>query len=418
MSEVFTPFTLGELTLRNRLVKTATYEGMVQGGRPTMRLFDHHVELARGGIGMTTVAYCAVSGEGRTFANQLVLDDENVRRLRSLTDAVHREGAAASLQLGHCGGFSKNEELGMKGPLGPSRVFNAYGALKGMPLARAMTVEDIARTTEDFVRAVVRAREAGFDAVEVHLGHGYLLSQFLSPHRNKRSDAYGGSLENRARFPLEVIRAIRAAVPAGFPVLVKLNLDDGVDGGLHVDESVQVAAWLEDAGASGLVLSGGLVSHSALYLLRGERPLRAMVEVETNPLQKLAIALFGPFLIPKLPFEPLFFLEMAKKVRARVRMPLMYVGGAKSLAELTEVMSNGFDLIALGRGLVHDPSLPERYARGEAKESTCVPCNACITEMDRPGGVVCARVPAQLERRRDEVARGYHLTLVPETSPR
>lgn len=415
MSLVFSPYTLGDLRLRNRLIKTATYEGMVHGGRPTARLRDHHVDLARGGIGMTTIAYCAVSPEGRTFANQLVMDDDNIARLRGLTDAVHREGAAASLQLGHCGGFSKNEELGRKGPLGPSRVFNAYGALKGMPLARAMTAADIARTTEDFVRSVQGAREAGFDAVEVHLGHGYLLSQFLSPHRNKRTDAYGGSLENRARFPLEVVRAIRAAVPASFPVLVKLNLDDGVDAGLHVDECVTVARWLEEAGASALVLSGGLVSHSALYLLRGERPLRAMVEVETNPLQKVAIALFGPFLVPTIPFEPLFFLEMARKVRAAVRMPLVYVGGAKDLPELEQVTAEGFELIALGRGLVHDPMLPERYRRGERVASGCSPCNACITEMDRPGGLVCARSEAQLARRSEEVARGYHLELLPST---
>ncbi len=333
------------------------------------------------------------------------------RPLRAITDAVHAEGAAAMLQLGHCGGFSKNEELGFRGPLGPSTGFNAYGALKGMPLSRAMTAEDMARTTEDFVRASRAAFEAGFDAIEVHLGHGYLLSQFLSPHRNKRRDRYGGSLDNRMRFPLEIVRAVRAAVGPERAVFVKMNLDDGVAGGLHVDESTEVARALEMEGTTALVLSGGLVSHSALYLLRGERPLRKMVEVETNPLQKLAIAAFGPLLVHRVPFEPMFFLPMAREVRASVKLPLVYVGGATSLDDLRRARDEGFELVAMGRALIREPDLAARYQRGESSTSRCTPCNACITEMDRPGGVACAKEPWQLERRTEEVRARLHLTV-------
>ena len=261
---IFEPLELGRLHLRNRVIKAATYEGMIVSGLPSGALVRHHVELARGGVGMTTVAYCAVSNDGRTFSNQLVMRDDAVAPLRVLTDSVHREGAAVMLQIGHCGGFSKNEELGIRGPKGPSFGFNAYGALKAMPFARAMTEADIDRTTEDFVRATRCAFAAGFDAVEVHLGHGYLLSQFLSPHRNHRTDGYGGSLENRMRFPLRVIEEIRKELGPDAPLFAKINLDDGVRDGLHIDEAVTVARHLETAGVTAMVLSGGLVSQRAL----------------------------------------------------------------------------------------------------------------------------------------------------------
>lgn len=406
---LFEPLRIESLALRNRVIKTATYEGMVVDGLPSELLKRHHVALARGGVAMTTVAYCAVSPEGRTFANQLVMRHESVAALRALTDAVHREGAAVMLQLGHCGGFSKNTELSIRGPLGPSLGFNAYGALVGRPVVRAMSPADIERTTADFVHAAQRAIEAGFDAVELHLGHGYLLSQFLSPRLNRRRDGYGGPLPHRLRFPLDVVRRVRAALGPRVPIFAKLNLDDGVRDGLHIDEAVLVARALEEAGTSALVLSGGLVSHSALYLLRGERPLRQMIAVEPSWLQKLALIAFGPFFVPKTPFAPLFFLPLAKQVRAAVRMPLVYVGGATSLEDIMQVRREGFELVAMGRALLADPDLIRRYATGQATRSTCSPCNRCITEMDRPGGVVCAREPAQLARRNDEVRAGLHL---------
>ena len=405
----FEPFSIGPLELRNRIIKTATYEGMVVNEHPNELLVRHHAEIARGGVGMTTVAYCAVSEEGRTFKNEMVMRASTVAPLRALTAAVHAEGAKAMLQLCHCGGFSKNEELGFRGPSGPSFGFNAYGVLKGMPFIRAMPKEEIARVTADFRRSASRAFEAGFDAVEIHIGHGYLLSQFVSPALNKRRDEYGGSLENRLRFPLEVVAAVRAELGRDAPLFAKINLDDGIARGLHIDEAVRCAQALEGAGVSVLVLSGGLVSRSALYLLRGERPLRAMIQVEENRLQKLAIAAFGPALVPTTPFEPLFFLPKAKRVREAVSCPLVYLGGATSLADLGRVRGEGFDLVAMGRALLHDPELPQKYQRGELRESGCTPCNLCITEMDRPGGVLCAQQPWQMERREREVAEGRHL---------
>ncbi|MCC6522631.1 MAG: NADH:flavin oxidoreductase [Polyangiaceae bacterium] len=408
-SAPFTPFTLGSLTLRNRIVKSATYEGMVHEGLPTPALVRHHRELAAGGTALTTVAYCAVSPDGRTFSEQLMMSDRAIPAYAAVTDAVHAEGGAAALQLGHAGGFSKSRELRLRrAPLGPSFAANPYGLLSGIPFVYALREPDLRAIEADFVAAAVRARSAGFDAVELHLGHGYLLSQLLSPVTNRRTDAYGGSLDNRLRFPLRVLAAVRAALGPGFPVLCKMNLDDGVPGGLHVEEAVEIARALERGGASALVLSGGMVSRSAFFLLRGERPLRAMISVEPKAAQKLALALFGPLFVKAYPFEPLFFLPLARRVRAAVRLPLALLGGVTSRADLERALALGFELVALGRALLHDPGLPGKYARGEAERSGCEPCNLCIAEMDRPGGVCCAQVPAQLARREREVAAGWH----------
>jgi 2,4-dienoyl-CoA reductase-like NADH-dependent reductase (Old Yellow Enzyme family) len=409
---IWSPLRLGRLTLRNRIVKTATYEGMSQGGLPAATLVRHHREIARGGAALTTVAYCAVAPEGRTFAQQLVMREEAIAHFSALTAAVHAEGGAASIQLAHAGGFSKDaKHRGRRGPLGPSFGFNAYGALAGMPFTFAMRDEDMDAVVAAFARSAALAARAGFDAVELHLGHGYLLSQFLSPHRNRRRDAFGGSLDNRLRFPLRVVAAVRAAVGEGFPVLAKINLDDGVPHGLGVDEAVEIARALERAGIAALVLSGGLVSHSAMFLMRGERPLRSMIRVEKDPRMKLALAAFGPIFVRRVPFTPLYFLPLAQRVRAAVEMPLVLLGGATARADLDDAMAAGFDLVAMGRALLHDPDLPAKYQRGEARTSGCTPCNECMAEMDRPGGVCCAQVPAQLARRAEEVAAGLHLAL-------
>jgi 2,4-dienoyl-CoA reductase-like NADH-dependent reductase (Old Yellow Enzyme family) len=315
------------------------------------------------------VAYCAVSPDGRTFADQLYMRAEEVPRLRALTDAVHREGAAASLQLGHAGGFCNNRELRRRRPFGPSRALNRYGALGGLPLIDPMSHDDIEQVTREFVSAACLAREAGFDAVELHLGHGYLLSQFLSPSTNQRRDAYGGVLAHRARFPLAVVERVRAALPPGMPVLAKVNLRDGHRGGLELDESVQIARWLQARGVDALVLSGGFVSRDPFYLFRGEAPLAAMIAVEKSLRQKIALSLFGPWVIRSHPFEPMYFLPLAREVRQAVRMPLVLLGGITALEHLQTARDQGFELVAMARALINDPQLIAKYAAGSAQQS-------------------------------------------------
>ena len=385
---VFSPAKLGDITLRNRVIKTATYEGMAPRGIPSAALLEHHRALAAGGVGMTTVAYCAVSPDGRTFEEQMVMTDENVPRLRALTEAVHREGAAVSLQIGHCGTFSKNAQVTGGHPLGPSRAFNAYGLTAGVPFASAMTEDDMARTAEDFASAARRAAEAGFDAVEVHLGHGYLLSQFLSPATNQRADSFGGSIDNRLRFPRQVLDRVRDVARDRLAVLAKINLSDGFRKGLQIDDAVLVAKQLEADGLHALVLSGGFTSKTPLYLLRGGRPLASMIRVEKSWLQRLALRGFGKRVVKAYPFEELFFLPLARKVRQAVKMPLVLLGGAVSLENLEQAMQEGFDFVAMGRALIADPTLVADMQSGTKTRTRCNHCNECIAEMDA-GGVRC-----------------------------
>jgi 2,4-dienoyl-CoA reductase-like NADH-dependent reductase (Old Yellow Enzyme family) len=298
---------------------------------------------------------------------------------------VHAEGAAASLQLAHCGFFTKNPAVRGRGPLAPSATFNAYGLSAGVPFARPMGEDDMARTADDFGRAAERAGRAGFDAVELHLGHGYLLSQFLSPATNRRRDAFGGSLENRMRFPLAVLRRVREAVGPGIAVLAKTNLRDGFRGGLELAEALEVARGLEAAGIDGLVLSGGFTSRTPFFLLRGGRPLRDMIAVQKSRLARLSLRVFGPFLVKAYPFRELFFLDDARAVRRAVRVPLVLLGGILSLSNLETAMREGFEFVALGRALIADPDLVRRMQAGTATRSRCTSCNRCVAEMDRDG---------------------------------
>jgi 2,4-dienoyl-CoA reductase-like NADH-dependent reductase (Old Yellow Enzyme family) len=385
VGSAFTPFTLAGLRLRNRIVKPATFEGMCPGGLVSDALVAHHREVAAGGAALTTVAYASISPEGRSYATQILVRSEAAPGLSRLADSVHREGAAVALQIGHCGYFANPRVIGGR-PLGASRLFNTYG----LTFARPATEEDLDRVVADFAAAARIARDAGIDAVELHFGHGYLVSQFLSPFTNRRTDRWGGSLENRARLAVEVLRATRAAVGPGFPILLKVNLRDGFAGGLELDESVEVARRLEAEGATALVLSGGFVSRTPLFMLRGEVPVARMAAVQKAWHARLGLTLFGRLLVQAYPYTEGFFLEDAKAVRAAVRLPLVLLGGVKSMATVDRALEAGFELVGMGRALLHDPTLPRRMERGEVAASGCVPCNECIAEMDR-GGVRCTR---------------------------
>jgi 2,4-dienoyl-CoA reductase-like NADH-dependent reductase (Old Yellow Enzyme family) len=227
---LFSPLQLGPLRLRNRFIKSATNEGMAKGGVPSRALVKHHADIAAGGAAMTTVAYCAVSADGRTFVDQIHLDDAATSHLRVLTDAVHAHGAAACAQITHGGAFTFLPGLSSRYPLSASGGFNPPGVLSGRLFKTAMTEADMQRVAEEFAAAARRARDAGFDAVEIHMGHGYLLSQFLSPAYNHRRDAYGGAVEARARFPLQVLRRVLDAVGRDLAVTCKIGVTEGKRG--------------------------------------------------------------------------------------------------------------------------------------------------------------------------------------------
>jgi 2,4-dienoyl-CoA reductase-like NADH-dependent reductase (Old Yellow Enzyme family) len=254
---------------------------------------------------------------------------------------------------------------------------------------RQASPDDLRRLVDDFVRAArLATAQAGFDAVELHLGHGYLLSQFLSPYTNRRQDEYGGELTGRLRFPLEVARAVRAAVSADKAVTAKINLSDGFAQGLGLDEAIQVARALEGAGLDGLVLSGGFVSKTPFYMLRGELPVREMVRNESAFLRRTGLRLFGRLFVPQHDYQDLFFFDQARKVLPAVSIPVSLLGGIRSLAHMHQALEAGFGFVSLGRPLIHLPDLPRRFQSGEMTVSPCEPCNRCVAEMEA-GGIRC-----------------------------
>ncbi len=375
-SPVFTPLKLGPIELRNRTIRAAAFEGMCPDGRPSPSLLSYHHSVAAGGVGMTTVAYASVTRTGRTFAHQMYMHEEVVPALRELTDAVHREGAAASIQLGHCGNLADKDVNGCRS-ISASAVFTLFGLAR----PRAMTEDDIDELVQDFVRSVRLAAEAGFDAVEIQAGHGYLLSQFISPFTNRRDDQWGGSLENRARLACRVVSAVREAAAGRLAVVVKTNLRDGFAGGMELPEGVEVARMLEQAGADALVLSGGFVTKTPMYILRGEVPLKEMVAAQSAVSRKLGLVLFGRLVVKAFPYSDAYFLEDALAVREAVDLPLVLVGGLKTLPTMEDVLGRGFEGLGMARALIREPDFVNRLKTGQAADSPCEPCNKCMASM-------------------------------------
>ena len=376
-SKLFTPVTLGPLTLRNRTIRSAAFESMCPGNKPSPELLDYHTSVARGGVGMTTVAYAAVTRSGLSFDRQLWMRPEIIPGLRTLTDAVHREGAAASIQLGHCGNMSHKSICGCT-PVGASTGFNLYSPtfVRGL---RADELPAMARAYADSVRL---AHEAGFDAVEVHAGHGYLISQFLSPYTNHRRDLFGGSLANRMRFMEMVMSEVmHAAAETGMAVLVKMNMRDGFRGGMEIDECLKVAHRLQELGAHALVLSGGFVSKAPMYVMRGEMPIRTMTHYMTQWWLKYGVRMVGKWMIPSVPFKEAYFLEDALKFRQELTVPLVYVGGLVSREKIDEVLDHGFEAVQMGRALLNEPGFINRMKAEERARCQCRHSNYCIARM-------------------------------------
>lgn len=385
-SRVFQKIQIGDLTLRNPIIRSGCFEGLCQDGEITDRLIEHHRQVAAGGVGMTTVAYCSVSFDGRAFGHEMWMRPEILPGLKKLTGAVHAEGAAASIQIGHCGFFASPSVIKRR-PLGASPQF----CLFRLSYCSKMTKQDIDEKTRDFIQAAVWAKESGFDAIEVHSGHGYLLSQFLSPWTNHRRDEYGGSLENRLRFPVDVILQIRIAVGKGFPILVKMNQSDGIRGGLEIEEAVKVAQAFEAAGASAIVPSCGFTAKTPLFMMRGNVPTLDMARAQEGFLFRFGLTLFGWVMVQRYPFTPLYLLEGSRRFKESLGIPVAYIGGVLTLKEMDSLVVEGFQMIEIGRATVRNPNFVNQLQSGEIENSDCDHCNRCIATMS-VDGVKCVSI--------------------------
>ncbi|GAB4278923.1 MAG: NADH:flavin oxidoreductase [Deferrisomatales bacterium] len=359
MPGLFDPGRIGELPLANRLVRSATWEGLADGaGRCTPELTRLMVALARGGAGLLVTGHAYVTANGQASPRQLGAHGEGaLPGLAALARAVHGAGGRIALQLAHGGAYA----LGGLDAAGPSPIAGAGGAL-----CRPMGSEELREVVGAFGRAAERAARTGFDGVQVHAAHGYLLSQFLSPYYNRRTDAYGGSLQGRARLLLEVVEAVRRAVGPHLPVLVKLNSEDFIEGGLTVADAVRVAALLEEAGVDAVELSGGTSRGPSRF-----SPFRTEEEA---------------------PAQEAYYREAARAVRQRVGLPLILVGGIRSYGVAEGLLGEGTcDFIALSRPLIREPDLPRRWRSGDRRRSACASDNGCFGPARAGRGLRCVR---------------------------
>ncbi|BDX34008.1 NADH:flavin oxidoreductase [Mycobacterium antarcticum] len=373
---MFSPAKLGPVTLRNRVIKAATFEASTPDALVTDDLITYHRLPAAGGIGMTTVAYCAVSPGGRTDGWQLWMRPEAVPGLRRLTDTIHAEGAAISAQIGHAGPVA-NSRTNKATAYAPVRFFNPLS----MRFAKRASESDIDDITAAHANAARLAIESGFDAVEVHLGHNYFASSFLSPLINRRTDGFGGSLENRAKVARGVVRAVRQAVGGRIAVTAKLNMSDGVRGGISVEESLQTAKWLEeDGGLDALELTAGSSLLNPLYLFRGDAPIKEFAGAFKPPL-RWGIRMTGKKFLREYPYREAYLLDQAKQFRAELTMPLILLGGITNRETMDLAMAEGFDFVAMGRALLAEPDLIDRIRNEDAEHavrSLCTHCNKCM----------------------------------------
>jgi 2,4-dienoyl-CoA reductase-like NADH-dependent reductase (Old Yellow Enzyme family) len=360
MATLFEETTIKGLTMRNRLVRSATWEGMCdKNGRPTEKLANCYRKLAQGGIGLIITGYTFVRPEGKQLPGKMgIHTDEFEADYRNLTSTVHDAGGRIAVQLVHAGGQTDTKNAGRQ-PLAPSAV--KVDQFPEMPVE--LVKDEIRDIVTAFGEGSFRAREWGFDAVQLHGAHGYLINQFLSPLTNRRNDEYGGSIENRCRFLLEVYRKVRETVGMDYPVLIKLNAADNLEGGLDINDSVYTARKLSDSGIDAIEVSAGTPASGE------ESPAR----IKINKPEKEA-----------------YHLGLAGQIKKAVSCPVMVVGGFRSY-DVTEkaVRDHDMDYIAMARPLISEPDLPNRWMKGDRSTARCISCNSCFGPGLEEGGIYC-----------------------------
>ena len=379
---LFSPYQLGPITLRNRIIRSAAFENMARGNAPTQQLQDYHVSVARGGVGMTTVAYCAVDLSGVSFDGQLYVRPEIIPDMKRMTDAIHAEGAKASIQLGHCGNMTHFYTCHCM-PVSADTWFNLYSPT----IHRRLRVDEIKKLVKKFGEAVDWARECGFDCVEIHAGHAYLISQFISPRTNHRHDQYGGSFENRVRFLNEVLDEVMLHAKDDLAVVVKTNMWDDCWHGVSIEEGIRVAKEIAKHKVHGIVLSGGTVSRSPMTILGGAMPYKTLAHyMNMRSFWWLKAALNIPgvaaVMTPTVPFRELYFMDKAKIFQREIQdVPLIYVGGVQSGDNCHQIMDEGFPLFQIAHVLIKDPDFVKHVEADPHYHAGCRRSNYCVGRM-------------------------------------
>ena len=371
MSKLFEPSEINGMKLANRFVRSATWEGMAaDDGACTPKLIDLMAGLAKGGVGLIVSSHAYVSPEGQAGPWQVgVYDDKLIPGLEAMTTAVHENGGKIVMQLAHAGYFA-NPKLTGQTPMAPS---NAEGFAKGP--RQEMTADDIQGVIKAYGAAAKRAQTAGFDGVQIHSAHGYLLSQFLSPAFNQRQDEYGGDIGNRARALVEVLREIRQVVGKDYPVLVKMNCQDFIENGLQPEDSLQVGKMLVENGIDAIELSGGVLINPKLS------PSRMGIKSEE---------------------KEAYFQNEARAFKGEIKVPLILVGGNRSFQVAERLVNGGVaDYISICRPLIREPDLINRWKSGDLSKATCVSDNMCFMPAMKGKGIYCLTEEKIREKRRN-----------------
>ncbi|MFC1824902.1 NADH:flavin oxidoreductase [Thermodesulfobacteriota bacterium] len=373
MSKLFEETKINGMKLKNRFVRSATWEAMAaEDGTCTPGLIKVVTDLAEGGVGL--IVTCAACVEKRGTAKHFELridDDQYIDGVRKMAAAVHQKGGTIVLQVNHAGLYADTALTGAR-PLVPSAMsdkeYQLWLKRAGFKFVASspqeMTREDIEKMVEAFAHAAERSQKAGFDGIQVHAGHGYLMSEFLSTAYNKRPDEYGGSLENRARFLLETVQSMRKRVGRDYPILIKMNSRDFLDRGLELDESLQIGTMLKESGVDALEVSGGTNSSRS-----HENPVRTrIVSVEKEA----------------------YFRDEAAAFKKHVDLPIMLVGGIRSLQVAEEIVNNNIaDYVSMSRPFIREPGLIKRWQSGDKSKATCLSDNLCGLEAERSGKLHC-----------------------------
>jgi len=358
MSILFTPCKLGSLTVRNRFVRSATCEGMCNAaGDVTPALVRYCERVARGGVGLFITGHTFVHPSGKASQGMMgACRDEQIPGLAQLASRVKTAGAAIAVQLNHGGRQCRSEIIGQT-PLAPSAVTDRSSGIT----PRALTEAEIGEIIASYVAAAVRAKRAGFDAVQLHCAHGYLMSEFISPYTNRRTDRWGGSLENRARFILEVLRACRRELGRQYPIFIKLNGEDFIEGGLQLADTVEFAKMLEADGIAAIEVSGAMAESVGMVMRKN------ITAAE----------------------DEAYFLRHVEAVRKAVRVPLLCVGGLRSRQVMERIVGSGSaEFVSMSRPFIRQPDLPELMRQGKLDRASCVSCNRC--KKDAEEGLQCA----------------------------
>lgn len=370
MHKLFEETKIKSLTLKNRFMRSATWEGMCDpDGRPTEKLIKCYRDLAKGGVGLIISGYTFVRPDGKQMSGTMGMHKDDLRPdMEALIKAVHGKGGKICVQLVHAGGQTNTKHAGRQ-PLAPSAVQVAQFP----EVPQEMSKKDIAEIVAAFGDAARRAKSFGFDAVQLHSAHGYLINQFLSPHINKRTDEYGGSIENRCSFLMEVYNKVREAVGNDYPVLIKLNGSDNLDGGLTIEDAVYAAKALDREGIDAIEVSGGTSASG-----------------EKNPVR---------IKISK-PEKEAYNLDLAKKIKSAVACPVMAVGGFRSFDVAERAIQDGIDYISISRPLIREPNLISRWESCDTAKARCISCNSCFMPGIKEGGIYCVVEAREMEKRK------------------